>query len=138
MPAAVGRLKRRAEFLRVAGTKRRFITPGLVLQMRPWATGALEEDEQVQHSLRLGFTVSKKVGNAVERNRARRRLRAAAADVMGHCAAPRRDYVIIGRRAALSRPYPALVQDLKTALHRLRACRADTGGEAGPAPDRQP
>lgn len=138
MPAAVGRLKRRSEFLRVAGAKRRFTTPGLVLQMRPWPADALEKDEQVQHSLRLGFTVSKKVGNAVQRNRARRRLRAVAADVMGHCAAPRRDYVIIGRRAAVSRPYPDLLQDLKTALRRLRACRTDAAGKAGPARHRQP
>lgn len=138
MPATVDRLKRRSEFLRVAGAKRRFTTPGLVLQMRPWATRALEKDIQVPDSLRLGFTVSKKVGNAVERNRARRRLRAAADDVMGHCAAPRHDYVIIGRRAALTRPYPALVQDLKTALRKLHTRRADAAGGDGPAPGRQP
>jgi len=75
---------------------------------------------------RVGFTVSKKVGNAVERNRVRRRLREMArlapADRMraGH------DYVLIGRRAALALPFARLAAELDGALdslhreHRLR------------------
>ena len=138
MPAAVGRLKRRAEFLRVAGAKRRFTTPGLVLQMRPWGSDALEGDEQVQHNLRLGFTVSKKVGNAVERNRARRRLRALATGDLRRLAKPGTDYVLIARRATLTRPWPDLQRDLRDALKRLKKLRrpdreagaAAAGGEA--------
>lgn len=69
----------------------------------------------------LGFTVSKKVGNAVERNRARRRLKAVAAEVMPRCASANTDYVVIGRRAALTRPFAELKADLDKALRRTNA-----------------
>lgn len=72
---------------------------------------------------RIGFTVSKKVGNAVARNRAKRRLRAAAAAVLPVRAAPGMDYVLIGRQATLARPFDELKADLATALTRLRAHR---------------
>lgn len=70
-------------------------------------------------SLRLGITASRKVGNAVARNRARRRLRAAAHLVLPACAAPGFDYVVIARPQTLTRPFVALVADLKDALRRL-------------------
>lgn len=71
--------------------------------------------------MRVGFTVSKKVGNAVERNRVRRRLRAAADKVLPAAGQPGRDYVVIGRKAALSRGFEDLVQDLKTAVTKAGA-----------------
>ena len=67
--------------------------------------------------MQVGYTVSKKVGNAVERNRVRRRLRAAVREALER--RPGRDYVVIGRRATLSRPWEALVNDLKSAAARL-------------------
>ncbi len=77
-------------------------------------------------ALRVGFTVSRKVGGSVERNRARRRLKAAAA-IMALEAAPGHDYVVIGRAATLRRPFAALVGDLAAALGGLglRQGRAD-------------
>lgn len=71
--------------------------------------------------MRVGFTVSRKVGNAVERNRARRRLRAAVAQVLGDNARSGYDFVVIGRAATLTRPFSALVSDLRIALKRLDA-----------------
>lgn len=84
--------------------------------------------------VRIGFTVSKKVGNAVARNRARRRLRAAVDRVMVGRVEPWTDYVLIGRVATIDRPFDALVTDLKTALDRIRRLAP---GSAGPPPPRK-
>lgn len=70
--------------------------------------------------MRLGITVTKKVGNAVRRNRIRRRLRAVAAEILPSQARAGYDYVLIGRAATLTRPYPDLLVDLGRALTRLR------------------
>jgi len=81
---------------------------------------------------RVGFTASRKVGTAVARNRARRRLRAAVARVMPAHAAPGHDYVLIARAGTLSRPFRDLVGDLETALRRLDAyCDGTAAGPAG-------
>ena len=111
--AALERLKRRADFLRVADGRRKWVTPGLILQMlpRPSADDA--------GAIRVGFTATRKIGNAVARNRARRRLRAAAASVMARHAAAGFDYVLIARGDTPRRPYAALIGDLEAALRRL-------------------
>jgi ribonuclease P protein component len=118
--SGVGRLKRRAEFLRVAGAGRKSVTPGLILQVAPHIeTAALPEG----CTLRVGYTASRKVGIAVERNRARRRLRAAVAQVMALNAQPGRDYVLIARAGTAKRPFAALVGDLRAALRQAGAYR---------------
>jgi ribonuclease P protein component len=93
------RLRRRADFLAAAGG-RKVATAAFVLQ----ALGRADNGP-----IRVGFTVSKKVGTAVERNRVRRRLK----DVVKRSAAGRlrsgHDYVLIGRRAALKLPFVRLV-----------------------------
>ena len=71
--------------------------------------------------VRVGFTVSRKVGSAVQRNRARRRLKAAAERVMPLHADDGHEFVLIGRVATLKRPFAALVGDLETALRKLNA-----------------
>lgn len=73
---------------------------------------------------RVGFTASRRVGIAVARNRARRRLRAAADRLLPAHAAPGRDYVMIARSGTLTRPFALLLGDLETALKRLGAWRA--------------
>ncbi len=104
-----GRLKRRAEFLRVAGKGRKTAVPGLVLQVLP-------RDDAMPS--RLGFTVTKKVGNAVVRNRTRRRLKEAARlllrdiPVLGH------DIVLIGRDTTRGRDFADLQDDLRRALRK--------------------
>jgi len=134
MRDAVGRLKRRAEFLRVAASRRKWAAPGLILQaaeaVLPDAAEAALPDDL---AIRVGFTCSKKVGNAVERNRAKRRLREVARAVLGAEAAPSHDYVLIGRPETLRRPFALLLQDLRTALKRVGALRAaDASKQATP------
>src|SRR5437016_11471985 len=103
------RLRQRADFLGAA-TGSKVPTAAFVLQ-------SVKRDES--GPVRVGFTVSKKVGTAVERNRVRRRLKQvvalSAADRLqrGH------DYVLVGRRAALHLPFDRLIEDLAGALRQL-------------------
>lgn len=72
--------------------------------------------------IRVGYTCSKKVGNAVARNRAKRRLRAAAREVVPGLGRPGWDYVLIGRpEITAARPFPLLCEDLATALKAAHA-----------------
>jgi ribonuclease P protein component len=121
MAAAQARLKRRAEFLRAAQKGRKVAMPGLVLQMF-----ARNDDAPA----RLGFTVTKKVGNAVVRNRTRRRLREAARLLLREQAAAGVDLVLVGRDATRSRPFAQLVEDLRRALAKMgvTAARGQAGG----------
>ena len=118
------RLKKRRDFLRVASGGRKWVTPGLILQ-----TSRAPEPET--EDVRVGFTVSRRVGGAVARNRARRRLRAVAELVLAPRAKPGRDYVLIGRAATVTRPYAALIGDLETALRRLDGTGEDHRDDRG-------
>jgi len=108
------RLKTRADFLRVAAGRNRAVRPGLLLQAAAQPSGSAEPA-----AVRVGFTASRKVGNAVVRNRAKRRLRAAAAEVLGHGGRPGTDYVVIARGGTGERPYDELVGDLEAALRQV-------------------
>jgi ribonuclease P protein component len=131
MPTTLLRLKKRADFLRIAALRRKWATPGLILQVAPPPdTDGTEPSEPKADALRVGFTVSKKVGNAVARNRAKRRLRAAVDEIFPTLARPDHDYVVIGRQETVVRQYSLLLQDLRTALKRVGALRA----EAKPLP----
>ena len=88
--------------------------PGMVVQVRD-----RHGDEAEDHLVRVGFTTSKKVGNAVARNRARRRLRACADAIIPNVARPGIDIVLIGRAATVARPFDALKADLMKCLAKL-------------------
>jgi ribonuclease P protein component len=114
--ATLTTLTRRADFL-AAARARRQSRPGLTVQgrRREAAEGAGEP-----RGVRIGYTCSKKVGNAVARNRAKRRLRAAARAVVPGLGRPGWDYVLIGRpEATAARPFPLLCDDLASALSAL-------------------
>ena len=115
------RLKSRRQFLHVAGTGRKWVAPGLILQVCPLEEDDTSSDET--ETTRVGFTVSRKVGGAVARNRARRRLRQVAERVIPNLAAGSCDYVLIGRRMTIKRPFEDLVADLETALVQLGTIR---------------
>jgi len=120
LPAALDRLKKRSEFLAVAATNRRWTTPGLVLQARPYLPASDDKtDLPPADGLRVGFTATKKIGNAVKRNRARRRLRAAVDDMLRGSGASGADLVIVARQGTITRPYADLKGDLMAALRRF-------------------
>jgi ribonuclease P protein component len=142
MMPVIGRLKKRPDFLKVAAARIKWVTPGLILQARP----RTPREQPVSSStdpcragtaedVRVGFTVSRKVGQATERNRARRRLRAAAAEVLPRYARSGYDYVLIGRRATLDRAYDRLVDDLRTALSHAVTKRDPGERQHGDEPD---
>lgn len=107
MPAAPpARLKRRAEFLRAAREGRKVGRGTLVVQALPRADEAT----------RLGFTATKKIGNAVVRNRAKRRLRAMARLSLDASPAPGWDLVLIARDGTATCPFPTLRAEFESAL----------------------
>ncbi len=118
MTSSIGRLKRRPEFLRVARAGRKWAAPGVVLQA--WSRPAeIEYGDAAPGDIRFGLTASRKVGGAVVRNRARRRLRAAAVEILPESGRPGYDYVLIARVGTVKRPYRELLQDLRTAVGRV-------------------
>ena len=107
-------LKKRREFLAAAKARRAGAT-SMMVQGRKRREGEADAD-----LVRVGFTCSKKVGNAVARNRAKRRLRAAAAEILPQEGRAGWDYVLIGRaEATAARPYPELLGDLSRALRKI-------------------
>jgi ribonuclease P protein component len=131
------RLKRRTDF-RAAASGLRAPGSAFVLQARrrPDAGGA-----------RVGFTVSRQVGNAVERNRVRRRLREIVRLATAGSMHEGHDYVLIGRRAALNLPFGEMIRELDAALRRIHAEKSEATGGArkrpphdtgSPAPARRP
>ncbi|WP_102106867.1 ribonuclease P protein component [Oceaniglobus roseus] len=106
-------LKKRADFLRAARARYR-PGPGFVLQARQRAPG------EEASGIRVGFTCSKKVGNAIARNRAKRRLREIARLVLPEAGRDGWDYVLIGRKNdTATRDFAALQDDLRTALAQI-------------------
>ncbi len=111
------RLRRRADFRRVA-RGRRANAESFALHSR--ARGDAEVGEA---SPRVGFTVTRKIGGAVERNRIRRRLKAALAAASAIAPDAHSDYVLVARRPALTRRFAALVADVERAFAQIGRAR---------------
>jgi ribonuclease P protein component len=111
-------LRRRGDFL-AAARGLRAGRPGFTLQGCARGAGEGEPGE-----IRVGYTCSRKVGGAVERNRAKRRLREVARKVLAEQGVPGWNYVLVGRpEATATRPFAAMVDDLHKALERLHGAR---------------
>jgi ribonuclease P protein component len=109
------RLRQRADFV-AAATGAKAPTAAFVLQARKRGDSG---------PIRVGFTVTKKVGNAVERNRVRRRLKAVVSRSATGRMRPGHDYVLVGRRAALELPFDRLVEEFNGAMRRLEMTAAE-------------
>jgi ribonuclease P protein component len=114
----IQRLTRRPEFLAVAASERRYATTSVVVQAKP-APDPVAADSPT----RFGFTATRKIGGSVQRNRARRRLKAAAALLGPDHARPGVDYVFVARGAALDRPWADLLRDVALAMDRAPETR---------------
>lgn len=102
-------IKKRKDFVKIAKEGNKAIAKGLLIQAN--------KSSHKDGCLHVGYTASKKVGNAVQRNRAKRRLRALSSDILACFAKTDYDYVIIGRKQILERNFEDLIKDLKYTLH---------------------
>jgi ribonuclease P protein component len=120
------RLRQRADFLAVAN--------GVRVQAPAFMLQGLRRDDV--GPVRIGFTVTKKNGTATERNRIRRRLREAVKRVDCVAMRPHSDYVLVGRRAALTRDFNDMIDDLRAAFGRIgRSSPARRPAKAVAKPD---
>jgi len=128
-PLPLATLKKRADFLRVRGGSR-WSCASFTLECKPRQRDP--KGEEGTEGPRFGFTVTKKLGGAVVRNRIRRRLKAAVLELAPEHARSGFDYVLVARQAALDRPFAALKKELEDALHRVhhprRARRPPSSG----------
>ena len=117
-PLTILRLKKRQEFVSLAKQGSKFVTPTLIIQSAP--------NPACAEACRVGFTTSRVLGNAVKRNRIRRRLREAVRALFPDYARTGYDYVLIGRQTALAAPYGDIVKDLQRGLRKIHEPKKNT------------
>ena len=120
----VERLVRRSQYLRVARARKYIVSKGLILQFE------IKDPNEGGNKHRVGFTASKKVGNAVVRNRARRRFKSVVNDVLTSSEEQPLDLVLIGRASTPKRSYDELLSDFRFALKSARTRQEKVIGRA--------
>ena len=125
MTLKLGMLKKRSEFLYVRDGYYSAKT-GVVVQMR---------ENQSRSGIGMGFTATKKIGNAVSRNRAKRRLREVARALLPEHGLPEHDYVLIARNPTTARDWSDLLDDTRKALITLSKRATDTTGHPNKMPN---
>ena len=131
----VGRLTKRSEFV-AAASGRRFHTERMTVQGLVRLSDT--ESQDLLPSLRVGFTVTKRAGHATERNRMRRRLRAAALEALGPRSDVPADLVVIARRPVLTAEFRSLVADLERAVTVVTKPKSEPKPGATAEPNSQP
>ena len=106
----LARITKRPDYLAVASTRRKWVTPSFILQAKP---------DEGDSPPRAGFTASKKVGKAVIRSKARRRIKEAVRLILPNAGEAGWSYVFIARQAATVYPFEKLKSDIKWALAKL-------------------
>lgn len=114
----INTIKKRSDFLQATARGRKFITGTFILQMVQRMPGRTADEQP-----RFGFTVTKKMGGAVIRNRIKRRLRAALVQSVEKQAQVGHDYVLISRHKALTCPFSDLLRDMEFAFSRIRTMK---------------
>jgi ribonuclease P protein component len=109
----------RSDFLQAAAKGKKFITGSFILQMHPRVQDHVANAHLSDNNPRYGFTVTRKMGNAVTRNRIKRRLRMAVRQAAGKHALKGHDYVIISRHKALDCSFSDLLRDMEFAFSRI-------------------
>lgn len=127
---AIRRITKRRDFLAAAAKGNKVVTTTVVLQAYPVQGGDASSPES---SVRVGFTVTKKVGNAVVRNRIRRRMRAAVDRIFPETALAGWDYVLIGRWRAEKEDFDILLRDLRYAVRKAAKLEAARQAEKAQA-----
>ena len=108
--ATLIQIKKRSDFLHIQSKGRKWVSHGLTIQTKP-------NEDNIK---RIGYTVTKRTDkSAVKRNRIKRRLRAAAADILPAHAKNGHDYILVGRPQTLTRPYETLKNDIKWCLGKM-------------------
>ncbi len=115
----LARIKKRPEYLAVSNTRRRWVTPSFIIQVKALDKNTDDKDTESTEPPRAGFTASKKVGNAVKRSKAKRRMKEAVRKILPENGEAGWDYVFICREAAISYPFEKLCSDIKWGLAKL-------------------